>query len=637
MGKAVGIQLWQRLKTLGRSPEALLAAAQRRSAMGRGDEAIRLARRAISRRPEDARLRKAWGDLLVRHGRKALAAEAYAAAITLNPDRVAAYRAYVALRREEGRLDQAQRFLTAVAAQAETSPLPLNYLGAVAYFAGRTEEAVRLWESVAERHPDFAPAHANLGWALQQQGKAEQALLQYKLAIELDPRGATGAYNNLGELYLSRGELETAIESFRLAAELNPEEAAVPLANLGYCLACLGRREEAVQAYEESLKKSPGLATQDVLMEVLTGLARLYLELHRLPEAQAAAEAALARFPRSADALAVLGRIHFQKGEHERAIALFRQAMAINPMTLRNLVLHRLMALAYYRMGHFDKATAEYKRANAWHPDGPFGPVQTAGGEEGSPEQVVADCRAKLMLCPDDAALRRQAAEALFQMGCLEEAVQEYRAALAASHDDPELLCRLGTVYYAGEEYLAASSCFTRAAELNPAYVPAHLGLGLLHLARGSVEAAIQKFRWTTSLDPGSAEAYNLLGNALRQKGDLGQAAAAYRQAIARRPGYAQAHNNLGLTYLELERPREAIEQFRAALRVFPDYVPALCQLGRAHLALGNAAEARAIWSQALAINPHNPVAQRLLAGVGEGIRQSAAGEEGGGDPGREG
>lgn len=624
-GSVVGFRDW--LRTFGRSPEAIMATAQRMAERGRVEEAVRLARLAAQRDPRAPKVHFALGELLYRSGQKIQAAEAYAAAISADPSFASAYRAYIAVRQEERQLEQARRFLSSVAAQAESDPTPLNYVGVVDYLSGRPEEAVKLWQSIIQRHPSFAPAHSNLGAALQHQGKTDQALLEYKLSIELDPRGSIGAYNNVGEIYLSRGELEEAIQYFLLAVQFDPESAAVPLANLGSCYTCLGRREEAVSAYEESLRRTPGMTNQDVRMEVLIALAKLHLELHRLDEAEKACQSALQRSPRSVDALATLGQVLFHKGDYEEAIEVFRKALAINPMTLRNLMVHRLLALAYYKMGHFDKAAAEYSRANAWHPDSIFG-TQSMSGET-SPEQVVAACRSKLGENPNDVGLHVQAAEALFQMGCLEEAIKEYRAALDLVPDDLEILCRLGTVYYADDQHLPAVTCFSRAAERNPLYAPAHLGLGLIHLLRGSFDAAIQKFNWAITIDPQSSEAHNLLGNAYRQKGDLDQAVVAYRQAIALQPRYAQAHNNLGLTYLELGRPKEAIEQFREALKVFGDYVPALCNLGRAHLALGERDKARAAWREALTINPHNPVAQNLLASATETAAGATPGEGG--------
>lgn len=614
------------VETLGRSQEALTSKARRLAVRGRLEEAVRLARRASLRKPFDPGLHFALGELLYQSGQKVQAAEAFAAAITADPSYAPAYRSYIAIHQEERQLEKARRFLESIAVQASGNPTPRNYVGVVDYLSGRTAEAMRTWQSIVQAFPVFAAAHSNLGAAFQHQGKTDQALLEYKLALELDPRGSIGAYNNVGEIYMNRGELEEAVQYFRLAVEFDPASSAVPLANLGSCYTCLGRREEAVQAYEESLRKTPGMTNQDVRMEVLTALAKLYLEMHRLEEAHTACRAALERSPRSADALAVLGQIQFHQGHYETAIETLRQALSVNPMTLRNLMIHRLLALAYYKLGHFDKAAAEYGRANSWHPDRIFG-TNTIFADT-SPEQVVANCRRRLGDRPDDPELHKEAAEALFQMGCLEEAVTEYRAALEGAPDDLELLCRLGTVYYANDQHLPAVTCFSRAAERNPLYAPAHLGLGLIHLLRGSVDAAIQKFSWAISIDPDSAEAHNLLGNAYRQKGDLEAAARAYRQAISLQPNYAQAQNNLGLTQLELGRAKEAIEQFREALKVFPDYVPALCNLGRARLALGQIDEARGHWREALAINPHNPVAQQLLSAASEAAPAAEVGEE---------
>lgn len=608
----------QWLRVVGRSPEALLSSAERLAERGQLAEAVGLARRAVLRRPEDARLQHSLGELLYRSGDKVMAAEAYAAAITVDPYYAAAYRAYIAVWQEEKRLETARRFLLGLVAQVQGNPNPGNYLGVVEYLFGRPVDAFAIWQEIVQNYPWYAPSHSNLGSVFHEQGKNDQALLEFKLAIELDPRGSIGPYNNVAEIYMNRGELQQAIEYLNLAIDLDASSAAVPYANLGHCYAALGRRDEAIAAFEASLKKTPGVTSRDVRMEVLTAVAKLYLEAHRLSEARSACLEAMQRSPRSVDVLSTLGVVSFQEGRFELAIDYFRQTLAANPMTLRNLMVHRHLSLAYYKLGHFDKAAAEFKRASAWHPDRILG----SGGVENdseSAEQTVARCRARLIEHPDDPALRKTIGEALFQMGCLEEAIEEYRAALELDPDDLESQCRLGTVYYADDQGLPATICFSRAVEKNPGYAPAHLGLGLIHLLRGSVDAAIQKFQWAITIDPTSAEAYNFLGNALRQKGQLEEACAAYRQAIALQPTYAQAHNNLGLVTLELGRPEEATASFREALAIFPDYVPALCNLGKAQLAMGQAGEARTAWRQALAINPDNPIAQALLGEAAAG------------------
>lgn len=620
----------QWLQVVGRSPDALLSAAERLADRGHLDEAVKLARRAIMRRPGDARLQNALGHLLYRAGDKVMAAEAHAAAITADPSCAPAYRAYIAVCQEEKRLEAARRVLQDLAVQAPSNPNPRNYLGVIDYLMGRPADALTTWQGIVHDHPGYAQAHSNLGTVLHEQGKNDQALLEFKLAIELDPRGSIGPYNNVAEIYMSRGELTQAIEYLSLAVELDPDASAVPYANLGHCYAALGRREEALRAYEASLGKTPGITSHDVRMEVLTAVAKLYLEAHRLAEARGACLEALHRSPRSVDVLSTLGEVYFREGRYELAIDCFRQALAANPMTLRNLAVHRLLSLAYYKLGHFDKAAAEYKRANAWHPDRIFG-TRGMDDEAGSAEQVVARCRALIAAQPGDPALYKTAAEALFQMGCLKEAIEEYRAALELDPEDLDLLCRLGTVYYADDQGLPAVICFSRAAERNPGYAPAHLGLGLIHLLRGSVDAAIQKFQWAITIDPASAEAYNFLGNAYRQKGQPEEAWKAYRKAVDLQPTYAQAHNNLGLISLELGRPEEATRSFREALSIFPDYVPALCNLGKAQLALGKAGEARSAWRQALAINPNDPVAQSLLGEVAAG--EEEPGDQGGGRP----
>ena len=72
--------------------------------------------------------------------------------------------------------------------------------------------------------PDFADAHYNLGNALKEQGKLEEAVACYRRALELKPSFAEG-HSNLGMAFLMLGNLDAAIACYRRALEWKPDYA----------------------------------------------------------------------------------------------------------------------------------------------------------------------------------------------------------------------------------------------------------------------------------------------------------------------------------------------------------------------------------------------------------------------------
>ena len=65
---------------------------------------------------------------------------------------------------------------------------------------------------------DYAEAHYNLGNALYDQGKPDEAIAEYRTAIRLKPDFAVAHYN-LGLALRAQGNLVEAIAEFRKALE----------------------------------------------------------------------------------------------------------------------------------------------------------------------------------------------------------------------------------------------------------------------------------------------------------------------------------------------------------------------------------------------------------------------------------
>ena len=135
--------------------------------------------------------------------------------------------------------------------------LLLAALGAMAWnrvWAFGSQEA--LWRDTLAKNPRCAPAYDNLGWALAQQGRLDEAVTLYHQALEIDPR-SFGALYNLGNAYLQNGQVAEAIDEYRAALAVRPGDAHLH-SNLGVALLQAGELNQSASEQEEALRLAPG-------------------------------------------------------------------------------------------------------------------------------------------------------------------------------------------------------------------------------------------------------------------------------------------------------------------------------------------------------------------------------------------
>ena len=77
-----------------------------------------------------------------------------------------------------------------------TPPRPHTNLGMALHETGRVDEAMAEFREAIRIDPDFAIGHYNLGVALKEQGKLDEAIVEYRAAIRIDPDDAY-AHENL--------------------------------------------------------------------------------------------------------------------------------------------------------------------------------------------------------------------------------------------------------------------------------------------------------------------------------------------------------------------------------------------------------------------------------------------------------
>ncbi len=126
---------------------------------------------------------------------------------------------------------------------------------------GRHKESLAMRKRLVELDPLSPGRKEGLGFAYTFARQYDQAIDQYRKALELDPNSA---HPGLGRAYLQKGMHEDAIAAFQKAVDLG----GWTKHDLGYAYAVAGKREEAVKTLEELLEQGKGVQP--------TGVAQLY-------------------------------------------------------------------------------------------------------------------------------------------------------------------------------------------------------------------------------------------------------------------------------------------------------------------------------------------------------------------------
>ncbi len=108
-----------------------------------------------------------------------------------------------------------------------------------------------LWIHTLACTTQTATAQMNLGCALADRGQFDEAIAQYRKALEIEPDHVNAHYN-LGLALVERGQVEEAIAHYRKALDINPDYALVHV-NLGNALAGRGKLDEAREHYQTAL------------------------------------------------------------------------------------------------------------------------------------------------------------------------------------------------------------------------------------------------------------------------------------------------------------------------------------------------------------------------------------------------
>jgi len=156
-----------------------------------------------------------------------------------------------------------------------------------------------------------------------------------------------------------------------------------------------------------------------------------------------------------------------------------------------------------------------------------------------------------------------------------EDAIEEYRKAIAADPNFLDAIRNLANVYYFLERNDEARPLLARYVELQTevtaGLIAAVSTLGELERSAGNFEASLPYDLRAIELDPGNDSQVHVMANAYNNAGDAEKAIAVYRAAILEMPENAFFDRSLGRILEQEGRLEEALAAYESAVAKDPD------------------------------------------------------------------
>ncbi len=272
--------------------------------------------------------------------------------------------------------------------------------------------------------PDNPVARNHLGYALEQQGKFDQALAEYQRAVSLSPEDGPGL-GNVGNVLATRGELDEAVRWYLPALEHDPENPRV-LQNLGIVNARLGRTNEAVGFLRASLKLEPDRASARL------ALAQMLAGQGQWREAETEFAEMLLANPRDAEIWIAFGSVLTQQGRVAEAQAAFQKSLALAPDSGPAAA---GLAFLLARSGKLQEALPYFRKAVELQPADAGARFNLAGALQAGrqADEAITNLMEAVRLDPQFAGARMNLGGLLAERGRYDEAVAQLQFVAAAS------------------------------------------------------------------------------------------------------------------------------------------------------------------------------------------------------------
>ena len=291
-------------------------------------------------------------------------------------------------------------------------------------------------------------AHNNLGNALLSEGRVQEAVIQLRAALKIDPAHSK-AHNNLGKALMELGRTAEAIDHFHKSIKLNPFNAKTHN-NLAVALHTQGRWDDAIRQLQAALSIKPGYA------DAYSNLGAVYRQKGEIKKAANSYLRAIQVNPRLPQAYHNLGLLLLQEGQLDPAIDYFRQALEKDP---------------------------EFTAARNY--------LKTALDARDTYRKALHQLREELSRSPDDAGLYLKLGDIYKRHGKLTEALAQYQQALRIRPNYYHARYQSAVIYAMQGNYDMALGLLKRLVTVQPDHIENYYYIAGIYARKNDVSNSI--------------------------------------------------------------------------------------------------------------------------------------------------
>lgn len=342
-----------------------LAAAEKAAARGHDADAEALCRRVLDGQPDNVEALLLLGEIAARTERVSLAQRLLRTVIARDPDAVDAYVRLAGLLRPMGGQEEGIALCRRATALDPGSADAWFVLGISCIDRWRVAEAITALTKAAELRRDGA-SFDRLGYALQLEGRDDDAVIAYRRAIELDP-DVLNSYIDLGRLLTRRGE---TVEAERLYDQA--DQAAWSSVDQLMAVARSHRTAGKLVRAEAALRRAMDLDGEAGAPRLL--LSQIMQQAGRFAEARSVLEETISHHPgqyKLYHELAFGGKISPADQSLVDSMLEIVKNASLSPE--ERVQVHYSLGKAFDDLGDYEQAIAHFHSANRISYDSPLG------------------------------------------------------------------------------------------------------------------------------------------------------------------------------------------------------------------------------------------------------------------------
>ncbi|MBL4575538.1 MAG: tetratricopeptide repeat protein [Opitutaceae bacterium] len=450
--------------------------------------------------------------------------------------------------------------------------------------AGDAEEALGIYQLLAEQNPEDAQGRFMVGLMLLEQEKNEEARYAFELSVTLDPNFSP-ALVQLTNLDLLEERYDQALERLTRELKQHPEITVWYLLQ-GEVLLAQDKKSQAETAFRKVLEIQPG--NREAHMQ----LAQLYLKMGKENAALAELQEVVKKTPKDVGAHMLIGQMHGQQKRYDKARAAYEEILVINPRF--GPAMNDLAYLYSEEFDQLEKAYAMAQEARKMFPEDPslgdtFGWILFKRGEYAEALNILQESADAL---PDNNEVLFHLAMTHYSMGHEVLARSKFEEALRGDSDfigkeeckkylsvllidsavadldviedlearelDLVVLGRLGELYQARGDVGRARDFYEEALSINPKYSRVMAKLASLLVENGDMGKGYELAQEAYNLSPNNPDISYVMGKVAYLSGDYAWAIKLFKETALSQPDFPEVQYQLAMSLYALGRSIEA-------------------------------------------------------------------------------